>query len=194
MRLVPMDPDNAVAELRRLDTSGLLALFTTLEAPTIAEIDGEYTAALLTQPNLFAVATGKVAVGNPVAPWLCKAFRPVDENGGHGYNSFSEFGRVRQRYPMRTLLAPSRYDGAPAYTLVYRAYTSLCGSIHMVDEVRRAAPGVYLGMGTWGFTDAQRRVARPFLLTGPVGPYRGDIGVARPAFTPGPRELPGPLA
>ncbi|WP_280263662.1 hypothetical protein [Nocardia abscessus] len=186
-----MGTNNAAAELRRLDTSGLLALFTTLEAPTIAEIDGEYTAALLAQPNLFAVVTGKVAVGNPLGPWLCKAFRPVDENGGRGYNTFGEFGRVRQRYPMRTLLAPSRYDGAPAYTLIYRAYTSMCGSIHMVDEVRRAAPGVYLGMGTWGYTDVQRRVSRPFLLTGPVGPYRGDIGIARPAFMPGPRELPG---
>ncbi|MDO3647650.1 hypothetical protein Q3A91_11795 [Nocardia mangyaensis] len=189
-----MDTDNAAAELRRLDTSELLALFTDLEAPTIAEIDGEYTAALLAQPNLFAVVTGKVAVANPLGPWLCKAFRPVDANGGRGYNTFREFGRVRQRYPMRTLIAPSRYDGAPAYTLVYRAYTSMCGSIHMVDEVRRAAPGVYLGMGTWGFTDAQRRVPRPFLLTGPVGEYRGDIGTARPDFTPGPRELPGPPA
>ncbi|MCX5042357.1 hypothetical protein OG921_04035 [Aldersonia sp. NBC_00410] len=61
----------------------------------------------------------------------------------------------------------------------------------MVDEVRRAAPGDYLGTGIWGFTDALRRVPRPFLLTCPVGPYRGDIGIVRPAFTPGSRELPG---
>ncbi|MEV4157780.1 hypothetical protein AB0J48_32630 [Nocardia salmonicida] len=189
-----MDTDNTAAELRGLDTSALLALFTTLEAPTIAEIDGEYSASLLAQPNLFAVVTGKAAVANPLGPWLCKAFRPVDANSGRGYNTFGEFGQVRQRYPMRTLLAPSRYDGAPAYTLIYRAYSSMCGSIHMVDEVRRAAPGVYLGIGTWGFTDNQRRVPRPFLLTGPCCPYRGDIGKARPAFTPGPRELPGPPA
>ncbi|TCJ96408.1 hypothetical protein [Nocardia alba] len=185
---------HAADELRRLDNSDLLALFTTLEAPAIAEMEGEYTAALLAQPNLFAVVTGKVAVANPLGPWLCKAFRPVDANGGRGYNTFGEFGQVRQRYPMRTLLAPSRYDGAPAYTLIYRAYISMCGSINMVDEVRRAAPGVYLGLGTWGFTDSQRRVPRPFLLTGPVGPYRGDIGIARPAFTTSSRELPGPLA
>ncbi|WP_174188449.1 hypothetical protein, partial [Nocardia barduliensis] len=182
-----METDAVAAELRRLDTSGLLALFTTLEAPAISEMDGEYTAALLAQPNLFAVVTGKAAVANPLGPWLCKGFRPVDEGSGRGYNTFQEFGRVRQRYPMRTLIAPSRYDGAPAYTLVYRAYASMCAAIHMVDEVRRAAPGVYLGMGTWGFTNAQRRVPRPFLLTGQVGPYRGDIGKQRPAFTPGPR-------
>lgn len=187
-----METDTAAAELRQLEASGLLALFITLDAPTIGEMDGEYTAALLAQPNLFAVVTGQAAVANPLGPWLCKGFRPVDGDGGRGYNTFEEWGRVRQRYPMLTLLAPSRYDGAPAFTLLYRAYASMCGAIHMVDEVRRAAPGVYLGMGTWGFTDAQRRVPRPFLLTGPVGPYRGDIGKARSAFTPGPRELPGP--
>ncbi|WP_157104653.1 hypothetical protein [Nocardia ignorata] len=42
-----------------------------------------------------------------------------------------------------------------------------------------------------GFTDAQRRIPRPFLLTGPIGSYRGDIGKARRDFTPGTRELPG---
>ncbi|MFF0490951.1 hypothetical protein ACFYTQ_18180 [Nocardia sp. NPDC004068] len=186
--------DDVAAELRRLDTSDLLARYLTLEAPAISEIDGEYRATLLAQPNLFAVVTGKVAVANPLGPWLCKGFRPVDDENGRGYNTFDELGRIRQRYPMRTLVAPSRYDGAPAYTLIYRAYLSACGAIHMVDEVRRAAPGVYLGMGTWGFTDAQRRVPRPFLLTGPVGPYRGDVGRERPAFTPGRRELPGPPA
>ncbi|MFC9664538.1 hypothetical protein ACFVJ5_30250 [Nocardia sp. NPDC127606] len=191
MKVHFLDTDAVTDELRRLDTSGLLALFTTLEAPTIGEIDGEYTAALLAQPNLFAVVTGKVSVENPLGAWQCKAFRPVDENSGRGYNTFDRFGRIRQRYPMRTVLAPSRYDGAPAYTLIYRAYHSLCGAIHMVDEVRRAAPGVYLGIGTWGFTDAQRRVPLPFLLTGPVDSYRDDIGKARPAFAPGSRELPG---
>ncbi|MFC3966517.1 hypothetical protein [Nocardia jiangsuensis] len=186
------DTDSTVSELRRLKTSDLLARFLQLAAPAVSELDGEYSAELLAQPNLFAVVTGKVAVANPLGPWLCKAFRPVDDNGGRGYNTFDDRGRVRQRYPMRTLLAPSRFDGEPAYTLVYRAYNSLCGTIHMVDEVRRAAPGVYLGIGTCGFTAAHRRVPRPFLLTGPIGPYRGDIGTPRPAFTPGRRELPGP--
>lgn len=189
-----METDDPPAELRRLDTSGLLALFTTLGAPAIGEMDGEYAAALLAQPNPFAAVTGQAAVANPLAPWLCKGFRPVDGESGRGYNTFAQVGRVRQRYPMRTLVAPSRYDGRPAYTLVYRAYRSMCGAIHMVDEVRRAAPGVYLGMGTWGFTGRQRRIARPFVLTGPVGPYRGDIGSARRGFMPGLRELPGPRA
>lgn len=83
---------------------------------------------------------------------------------------------------MQTLVAPSRYDGKPAYQLVYRAYHSLCGSMHMVDEVRRVAAGLYLGIGTWGFTDVQRQVGLPFMLAGPVAPYGADLGVVREGF------------
>jgi len=186
-----MKTDPAAAELLDLNTTELLALFTTLPAPSIEEMNGEYAARLLAQPNAFASVTGHAAVSNPFARWLCKGFRPVDGRTGRGYNTFRQFGRIRRRYAMHTLIAPSRYDGRPAYTLVYRAYGSVCGAINMVDEVRRAAPGVYLGIGTWGFTERQRRIPLPFLLTGPVGPYRGDVGTARRGFTPGPRELPG---
>ncbi|MGI5170444.1 hypothetical protein ACQEU3_39460 [Spirillospora sp. CA-253888] len=186
-----METDHPAAELLGLDTSELLAFFATLPAPSIEEMDGEYTARLLAQPGVLAAVTGRATVSNPFAPWLCKAFRPADGRTGRGYNTFRELGRVRQRYAMHTLIAPSRYDGRPAYTLIYRAYASMCGAINMVDEVRRAAPGVYLGIGTWGFTARQRRVPLPFLLTGPAGVYRGDIGAARRGFTPGPRELPG---
>lgn len=74
MRRDPLgaDNDDVAAELRRLATSGLLALYMNLEPPPINELDGEYTATLLAQPNLFAVVPGKVAVANPLGPWLCK--------------------------------------------------------------------------------------------------------------------------
>lgn len=168
-------------DLGLLDSRQLLALFTTLDAPAIDEMHGEYAARLLQQPTLLAAVLGHGTVGNPVLPgrWLCKAFRPDGTGGGRGYNSFRQLGRVVQRYPMRTLLAPSRFDGRPAYQLVYRAYHSLCGEIHMVDEVRRVEAGLYLGIGTWGFSERQRRQPLPFELSGPVGPYQGDIGAAR---------------
>lgn len=166
-------------QIKQLSTDELLTLFSTLEAPTITEMDGEYQATLLRQPSTFAMLAGKVSVGNPLMPWLCKAFRPVTSEHGRGYNTFALMGQVIQRFPMQTLIAPSRYDGKPAYQLVYRAYQSLCGDIHMVDEVRRLAPGVYLGIGTWGFTAKQRQIALPFLLEGPIAVYRGDIGVSR---------------
>ena len=169
----------------------LMELFKTLKAPALSEMQGEYTASLLRQPSLFATIAGKVSVSNPILPgrWLCKSFRPVDEKTGRGYNTFNHLGRVVQRFPMQTLIAPSRYDGKPAYQLVYRAYESLCGDIHMVDEVRRLSRTAYLGIGTWGFTKTQRRIALPFLLTGPVSAYRGDIGVERDSFVLG-HEVP----
>jgi hypothetical protein len=171
-------------DILRLSTEELLAIFRTLEAPGIEEMHGEYAALLLRQPNLAAALSGHLSCYNPLYPgmWLAKAFRPVGERRGRGYNLLRNFGRVVQRFPMATLIAPSRYDGRPAFQLVYRAFHSYCGFIHMVDEVRRLEAGQYLGFGTIGFSDAQHRAPRPFLMTGPVAPYRGDIGTERAGF------------
>lgn len=169
----------ATKELTQLGNTELLDMFKTLEAPSHEEMNGEYAARLLKQPSWFADVLGGISVNNPLMPgkWQCKAFRPVDAERGRGYNSFRHFGRLVQRYPMMTLIAPSRYDGKLAYQLVYRSYKSSCAAMHMVDEVRCLEEGVYLGIGTCGFFTAQRMVPRPFLLTGPVRAYRGDIGV-----------------
>ncbi|RZI81871.1 MAG: hypothetical protein EOP38_17795 [Rubrivivax sp.] len=174
-----------------IDLAGLsfketLALFAKLQAPALADMDGEYEARLLKQPSWLAQTIGQLTISNPLMPgqWLCKAFRPVNQQVGRGYNTFQHLGRTVQRFPMHTQIAPSRYDGRPAYQLVYRAYHSMCGDIHMVDEVRRVGPNLFLGIGTWGFSDKQRQVPLPFMLKGPIAPYRGDIGKPRSGFDP----------
>lgn len=177
-------------DLLRATPAALRDLFAQLPAPLVDEMQGEYAARLLAQGNWLALAGDRLLLRNPWRSWLCKAFRPTGADTGRGYNTFLQGGRVVQAYPMVTRLAPSRFDGRPAYTLVYRHFHSACASVHMVDELRRVAPGLYLGMGTWGFTAAQRRIAWPFLLEGPVAHYRGDIGRERAGFHPGPRELP----
>ena len=179
------------AVLSSATTSELMDIFTTLEAPSVAAMEGEFRATLLRQPSITAVVGGYVAVHNPAIPWLSKAFRPIDAVSGRGYNTFTQFGSVVQRYPMLTQIAPSRYDGKPTFCLIYRAYHSLCATIHMVDEVRQYAPDVYLGIGTCGFTTKARELPRPFMLEGRPGSYRGDIGKPRAGFSPGRRELPG---
>lgn len=185
-----MQQDMSAAALRQYSTAELLQLFSTLEAPAVSEMNGEYAACLLAQPNWLATRIGQMALSNPMGSWLCKAFRPLDANSGRGYNSFRQRGKVVQRYPMQTMIAPSRFDSRPAYQLVYRHFHSLCGDINMVDEVRRVAPGLYLGIGTWGFTRAQRHISYPFLLEGPQAAYRGDIGRARHHFFISKREIP----
>jgi hypothetical protein len=182
-----MTTTDLTADIRGKDTAALLDLFATLECPPIVEMDGEYRASLLRQANLLVTVGANLALTNLLRQWQCKAFRPVDDNCGRGYNTFRQLGRTVQRYPMITRIAASRFDGRPAYHLIYRAFHSLCGEINMVDEVRRLAPGTYLGIGTLGFTDTQRRVAHPFLLEHTGQPYRGDVGRVRNGFTPGAR-------
>ena len=184
----------SATELRALSASKLLSVFRDLQAPGLDEMNGDYDAKLLQQPSTIDEVAGWLSVGIPFMPWLSKGFRPVNSAEGRGYNSFRQFGKVVQRYPMKTLIAPSRYDDQPAYTLVYRAYHSFCGTINMVDEVRRVSDGVYLGIGTCGFSTGRRQVPLPFLLQDTGRPYIGDIGSARKAFEPGPRELPALLA
>lgn len=177
-------------DLHSLSTAQLLQRFAALDAPRIEEMHGEYNATLLQQPNIVASLTGRLLADNPLMPWLGKAFRPVDAGSGRGYNFFRLRGEVVQRFPMHTCIAPSRFDRRPSFHLIYRAYESACGDIHMVDELRRLVPGLYLGLGTWGFIAAQRRIPLPFLLEGPAGEYRGDIGTPRRGFRIGRREIP----
>ena len=91
---------------------------------------------------------------------------------------------------MQTRLGPSRFDGRPAYHLLYPAFRSTCGAIGMVDELRVAGDGVFLGVGTWGFSDAQRHVPLPFLLLATGRPYIGDIGTPRRGWLASPRVMP----
>ncbi len=177
-------------ELLLLSTSQLLQLFNTLEAPSIEEMDGEYAAYLLAQPSWIAHAIGQATLHNPFRRWLSKAFRPVDSTTGRGYNTFLQGRRIVQCYPMLTMIAPSRFDSLPAYQLIYRQFHSTCGDVNMVDEVRRVAPNLYLGMGTYGFTKSQRHIPYPFLLKGPHSLYRGDIGRKRHNFEMSSREIP----
>lgn len=186
--------NETLESLTQRNTWELVSLFVQLEAPDMDEMQGEYAAKLLAQPNLLASLIGDAVLNNPWRRWQCKAFRPVDANNGRGYNTFRTRGKIVQRFPMKTLIAPSRFDDKPAYQLIYRHYHSFCGSVNMVDEVRRAGPGVYLGLGTYGLTRAQRCVPYPFVLVGPQADYKGDIGRERKQFQLGARELPALFA
>jgi hypothetical protein len=176
--------ETAMTDVHRMSSGDLLELFKRLECPTIAEMNGEFRGEQLRAPGLVSTLVSVGFTNNPLlfGKWLSKSFRPVDAEHGRGYNTLRNLGHTIRTGPMRTLIAPSRYDGKPAYQLVYRAFHSVCGFVHMVDEVRRLDAGRYLGIGTIGFTEGQRRVPLPFLLSGPVGPYIADLGRERTGF------------
>ncbi len=182
----PLTPES----LRSLPTTSLLELFRELDAPALEEMHGDYSSELLRQPTAAASVLGRASVDRPLWRWRSKGFRPVDARSGRGYNSFQVGSRIVQRYPMQTRMGPSRFDGRPAYHLLYPAFRSTCGAIGMVDEVRVISDGLYLGIGTWGFSDAQRHVALPFLLTDTGAPYLGDIGTPRPGWVASLKVMP----
>jgi len=151
------------------------ALFAQLVAPDFAEMDGEYTARLTDQGGRLATLRSRIGSSNPLFPglWLCKAFTPGTGEPSHGYNSFRRLGRVERRFRMQTSMVDSHYDGKPSFQLDYVAMGSLLGKMKMVDELRRVRSGLYLGIGRYGFTDAEQAVPRPFTLEGPVGAFVG---------------------
>lgn len=176
--------------LRSLSTSTLLKLFLELDAPSLEAMNGDYSSELLRQPTATAGVLGRMSVDRPLWRWRSKGFRPVDARTGRGYNSFTVGSRIVQRYPMQTRLGPSRFDGRPAYHLLYPAFRSTCGAIGMVDELRVAGDGVFLGVGTWGFSDRQRHVPLPFLLLDTGNPYLGDIGTPIRSWVASPKVMP----
>lgn len=184
-------PDRLTPDsLRSMPTSELVELFAELDAPPLEAMDGDYSSELLRQPTAIATVLGRATVDRPLWRWRSKGFRPLDARTGRGYNSFTVGSRVVQRYPMQTRLGPSRFDGRPAYHLLYPAFRSTCGAIGMVDELRVAGDGVFLGIGTWGFSDAQRHVPLPFLLRDTGRPYLGDIGTPRRGWVVSPKVMP----
>ncbi len=164
--------------LKAMSHAELITLFKTLGAPTLTEMQGEYRATLLKQPNVFATLSGLI-INNPFLDWQTKAFRPVDDAYGRGYNTFIQKNKIIQKFPMQTTITTSKYDSKPIYQLFYKRYKSFCGDINMVDEVRKVDENLYLGIGTWGFWKKQRMIAYPFMLEGPIHQYRKDIGTVR---------------
>jgi len=200
------DKTMTTRNLQNIDVSLLnveetLEVFKTLDCPTLQEMNGEFRGRMLSFPTLSRKLFWTIASKNPIFPgiWQGKSFRAVDKVSGRGYNIVWRLpGGCVDIWPMQTRIGPSYFDGRPSFQLVYRAFDHYAGDIHMLDEVRRLDNGRYLGIGRTGSTVVERRLAMPFLLVGPVGRYRADIGTPRGDFDMGAElellELPKPVA
>lgn len=174
----------SAVELRSISRPELMELYRRLETPSFVEMHGEFAACLLDQGSVLGYLTGAFAV-NFKGRWLCKAFEPVAPNEGHGYNSFMTPRGVRRAVRMKTRVGPSKLAGVDgdAFHLEYgplnnwRTGGPIGAWVHtMFDEVRKVDDGLYLGIGRMGVTRMERDEVRPFLLEGPVAPYRGHDG------------------
>ena len=169
------------SDLIAMSHEQLVDLFTTLEAPTLSEMNGEFDGTALRQPTLLRSAIALFKVRNPFYLWKTKGFRQIDEESGRGYNIHRRAftGSLVYRDPMTTRIVTSHIDGKPAFQLDYRTFDTVNGTINLVDDVRRVAPGLYLGFGMLGFTDKQRSVLQPFMLEATSRSYVRDVGVLR---------------
>lgn len=168
-------------DLTAMSHAELVDLFLTLEAPTMQEMTGEFDGTPLKQPDLLRTLVAAAKVRNPVYLWKTKGFRLIDDDAGRGYNihRWALTGRPVYRDPMTTQIATSHIDGRPAFQLDYRTFDSVNGLLNLVDDVRRVAPGLYLGFGMLGLTDRQRAILQPFMLEATGRDYVADVGSLR---------------
>ena len=108
--------------------------------------------------------------------WLGKAFWPLSKTRGDGYNRYRwPGGRIERYMRFGTEMGTSLIDGKPSLIMHYGAYHLRLlpegQENRLVDEIRKLADGIYLGVGTTELPDGSRSEPGHFVLAGPVGEY-----------------------
>lgn len=165
--------EKLLQSLRGADRLTLRKLFHTLSPPAMDSLAGEFDAELLNQggPILNLLTERLFAMhGN----WMGKAFKPVCENTGVGYNYFESGGKAVHKLLMTTAIEKSTLDEGMSLKISYK--TKNRGPISwLFGEVRQVTPNVMLGTGIFGPAVGSRDVSRrkiPFLLVGPCRSYQ----------------------
>lgn len=192
--------DFGYEDLMKLNRKQLMALFFKLDAPSMSEMRGEYCAALLDSGYVINIVLAKLYLHFTWGNWQHKAFEPLDENHGHGYNTFvttqstlyenyfvAVFMKIasiarslfRLNNPQRlarimlnkTSIVTSVFDGRPAFQLSYRDYNTFYTNT-MTDEVRKVNDNLFLGIGRLTVTFGKFN-PMPFVMIGPPDPWVG---------------------
>ena len=163
-----------------LSREELLALWSDAPAAEMAELNGEYEGLVPNAGDPEAEARTAEVMYNEnsaIGYWLGKAYTPLTATTGDGYNRWRRAGgKVERRIRFATEMGPSLIDGKPALLMYYGAYVRADGSqprSTLVDEIRKLADGVYLGMGTVETEDGSRSRPGHFAMVGPVGEWVG---------------------
>ncbi|MDY6905573.1 MAG: hypothetical protein SWH61_12910 [Thermodesulfobacteriota bacterium] len=187
-------------DLIPLTRKQLMGLFRELDAPDMAEMHGEYRAALLDSGHIVSRFLSWWYLYATWGAWQHKAFEPLGQDHGHGYNTFlTTEARLyenyfvasimkavsilkaffRMNYAQRlarvmlnqTAMVTSVFDGRPSFQLSYRPYNTFFTNT-MTDEVRRINDNLYLGIGRLTVTLGKYN-PMPFVLIGPPDPWVG---------------------
>ncbi|HQI01132.1 MAG TPA: hypothetical protein PLA18_07665 [Deltaproteobacteria bacterium] len=187
-------------DLMKLSRKQLMDLFRQLDAPAMSEMHGEYRAALLDVGPAINSFLAWLYLYFTWGTWQHKAFEPMGEQNGHGYNTFittqkklyenyffaslmklvsivrslfrlSSPQRLARIMLNKTSMVSSVFDGKPAFELSYRPYNTFLTNT-MTDEVRKVNDRMYLGIGRLTVTLGKFN-PMPFVLMGPPDPWVG---------------------
>ena len=187
-------------DLMKLNRKQIMELFSLLDAPSMSEMRGEYRAALLDSGYVINIFLAKLYLHFTWGDWHHKAFEPLGETHGHGYNTFvttqsklyeNYFAAVfmkmlsivrslfRPNNPQRlarimlnkTSIVSSVFDGRPSFQLSYRDYNTFYTNT-MTDEVRKVNDKLFLGIGRLTVTFGKFN-PMPFMMIGPPDPWIG---------------------
>jgi hypothetical protein len=171
-----------VDELNALSRDELVERFLGLEPPTAEEFVGEldgFAAAYLPLSDVDAFYRS-----HGLGTWLGKGYR-IERHGdwlGHGYNLWDTDGGVIRTMRFGWGLGTSMLDGRGCVLMHYSAFENAFGKLDLVDEIRRAANGVFLGLATTAEPSPLaplsggpngRALESTFLLVGPVREWVG---------------------
>jgi hypothetical protein len=104
----------------QLSPAEAVALFKTLPAPTMEEMNGEFSGEMLSFPSLYTRLFWTIASKNPIYPgiWQGKSFRQTGVGKGVGYNTVKRWiGGQVDMWPMLTQIAPSYFG--PVRVLIF---------------------------------------------------------------------------
>lgn len=187
-------------DLMKLNRKQLMELFFLLDAPSMSEMKGEYRAALLDSGYILNNFLATLYLHFTWGDWQHKAFEPLGQKHGHGYNTFittqskpyenyfvAVFMKImtivcslfRMSNPERmarimlnkTSIVSSVFDARPSFQLSYRDYNTFYTNT-MIDEVRKVNDRLYLGIGRLTITFGKLN-PMPFVLIGPPDPWVG---------------------
>lgn len=167
------EQSDCLNRLRAMTRRELILLFRPLAPPSMREFEGEYDSELLHQgsPTSDRITRAIFGLGGP---WTGKAFAPVSDTKGVGYNCFRNQGQATFKLPMQTEIAPSKLEHGRSLIINYAGMNR--GLIrYLKGEVREVIPTVMLGFGTFGpkigARDRWRRKI-PFVMIGPRRAYQ----------------------
>ena len=163
----------SMERLLALNHDDVLALWKTLPAVDMAELNGHYQGIV---PNggdserQKGLANFMYNEDSDRGYWLGKAYKPLTATTGEGYNRWRfAGGKIVRNLRFGTAMGKSLIDGRPAFIMNYGDFNDTT----LIDEIRKLDDYVYLGMGTTETEDGTRSTPGHFALVGPTDEWIG---------------------